>query len=57
MLPLRTYVISLGVGLVFGILYNLIRVPSPAPPVIALLGLLGIYLGIAFPCKAGMKSS
>ena len=37
--------ISFAVGLGIGILYGLIRVKSPAPPIIALLGLLGMVLG------------
>ena len=37
--------ISLGAGLVVGLLYYLVRVQSPAPPLIALAGLLGIVIG------------
>ncbi len=37
--------ISFLVGLGVGILYGLIRVKSPAPPIVALLGLLGMVLG------------
>ncbi len=37
--------ISFVVGLGVGILYGLIRVKSPAPPIVALLGLLGMVLG------------
>jgi XapX domain-containing protein len=44
MLP---YLISLVVGLVVGIIYGLLAVKSPAPPVIALMGLLGILAGEA----------
>jgi XapX domain-containing protein len=40
-----SYLISLGAGLVIGLLYNLVRVQSPAPPLIALAGLLGIVIG------------
>jgi XapX domain-containing protein len=39
------YVISLGVGFGVGILYWLLKVQSPAPPLIALAGLLGMVLG------------
>jgi XapX domain-containing protein len=35
------FVVGLGVG----VLYGLIRVKSPAPPIVALLGLLGMVLG------------
>lgn len=39
------YLVSLGVGLAVGAAYGLLHVRSPAPPVIALLGLLGMLLG------------
>ena len=39
------YLISLAAGFVVGLLYCLARVQSPAPPLIALAGLLGIVLG------------
>jgi XapX domain-containing protein len=42
---MRPYLISLVVGVAVGILYGLIRVRSPAPPAIALVGLLGILAG------------
>ncbi len=44
MLP---YLLSLAVGLGVGIIYGLLAVKSPAPPVIALIGLLGILAGEA----------
>jgi XapX domain-containing protein len=37
--------VSLLVGLGVGVIYGLIRVKSPAPPIIALLGLLGMVFG------------
>jgi XapX domain-containing protein len=40
-----SYLISLGAGFAVGLLYWLLRVQSPAPPLIALAGLLGIVLG------------
>jgi XapX domain-containing protein len=39
------YLISLAAGFAVGLLYSLVRVQSPAPPLIALVGLLGIVLG------------
>ena len=39
------YIISLGVGFGIGLLYWLLKVQSPAPPLIALAGLLGMVLG------------
>lgn len=41
------YVLSLGVGVGVGIIYGLVSVRSPAPPIIALLGLLGMLAGEA----------
>ena len=45
---MRVLLISFVVGLGVGILYGLIRVKSPAPPIVALLGLLGMVLGEQF---------
>lgn len=42
---MKFYLMSLGAGLLVGIIYSLLQVRSPAPPVIALVGLLGILLG------------
>ncbi|AZV79903.1 DUF1427 family protein [Parasedimentitalea marina] len=39
------YFLSLGVGLGIGVIYGLISVRSPAPPIIALLGLFGMLAG------------
>jgi XapX domain-containing protein len=40
-----TFLLSLLVGLGVGVLYAVLAVRSPAPPVIALLGLLGMVVG------------
>lgn len=42
---MKIYLMSLGAGLLVGVIYGLLGVRSPAPPLIALLGLLGILLG------------
>ena len=42
---MRTYLVSLGAGLLVGVVYSLLNVRSPAPPVVALVGLLGILVG------------
>ena len=42
---MNDYVISLLAGLGVGVLYGLIHVRSPAPPLIALVGLLGMVVG------------
>ena len=39
------FLISLAVGVLVGGLYALLRVRSPAPPLVALVGLLGIVIG------------
>lgn len=39
------YLISLGAGILAGLLYGLINVRSPAPPAIALIGLMGMLAG------------
>ncbi len=46
---MKAYVISLAAGLLVGVIYNLLSVRSPAPPVIALVGLLGILVGEQIP--------
>ena len=40
-----TYIISIGAGILVGIIYGLLNVRSPAPPAIALVGLLGMLIG------------
>ncbi|WP_043623175.1 XapX domain-containing protein [Ensifer sp. ZNC0028] len=42
---MKMYLLSLGAGLLVGVIYALLNVRSPAPPVIALIGLLGILIG------------
>jgi XapX domain-containing protein len=42
---MKVYLVSLGAGLLVGVVYSLLNVRSPAPPVVALIGLLGILLG------------
>jgi XapX domain-containing protein len=42
---MKGLLISFVVGLGVGVLYGLIRVKSPAPPIVALLGLLGMVIG------------
>jgi XapX domain-containing protein len=39
------FAISLGIGVLVGIAYGLLKVRSPAPPPVALVGLLGMLLG------------
>ncbi|EJM95616.1 XapX domain protein containing protein [Herbaspirillum sp. YR522] len=42
---MNSYLLSLAGGVLIGIFYALLRVRSPAPPGIALVGLLGMVLG------------
>ena len=42
---MKAYVLSLLAGILVGLVYSLIGVMSPAPPVVALVGLLGILAG------------
>jgi XapX domain-containing protein len=42
---MRVLLVSFAVGLGVGVIYGLIRVKSPAPPIVALLGLLGMVFG------------
>jgi XapX domain-containing protein len=42
---MKVLLISLVAGLGVGVLYGLIRVKSPAPPIVVLLGLLGMVIG------------
>jgi XapX domain-containing protein len=46
---MKAYVITLAVGLLVGMIYGFLNVRSPAPPVIALVGLLGILIGEQVP--------
>lgn len=46
---MKMYIVSLAVGLLVGLIYGFLNVRSPAPPVIALVGLLGILLGEQIP--------
>jgi XapX domain-containing protein len=42
---MKPYILSLAVGLLVGVIYSLMDVRSPAPPLVALVGLLGILAG------------
>jgi XapX domain-containing protein len=42
---MKVYLVSLAAGVLAGVLYGLLHVRSPAPPVIALVGLLGLLIG------------
>jgi XapX domain-containing protein len=42
---MKPYIISLAAGVLVGVVYSLLHVRSPAPPLVALVGLLGILGG------------
>ncbi|MFG6489258.1 XapX domain-containing protein [Roseateles sp. BYS78W] len=42
---MKLYLLSVAAGLLVGVIYALLHVKSPAPPAVALLGLLGIATG------------
>lgn len=42
---MKPYLISLAVGVLVGVIYSLLNVRSPAPPVVAIVGLLGMLIG------------
>lgn len=43
--------ISLAAGALIGVVYALLKVQSPAPPAVALVGLLGMVIGSALGGK------
>jgi XapX domain-containing protein len=42
---MKAMLISFAVGLLVGVIYAFLRVKSPAPPLVALTGLLGMVWG------------
>lgn len=42
---MKMYIFSLLAGVFVGVIYSLLNVRSPAPPLVALIGLLGILAG------------
>jgi XapX domain-containing protein len=45
----KLHLVSLAVGVLVGALYGAPNVRSPAPPVVALIGLFGILMGKQIP--------
>ncbi|KVL32203.1 XapX domain protein [Burkholderia territorii] len=43
---MEAYLSSLGAGLLIGVVYSVIKVRSPAPPLVALIGLAGMLIGV-----------
>jgi XapX domain-containing protein len=46
---MKMYIVSLAAGVLVGLIYGFLNVRSPAPPIIALVGLLGILVGEQLP--------
>jgi len=44
-LTLGSVALALGTGLAVGIVFSLVKVPSPAPPLLGLIGLIGMFAG------------
>jgi XapX domain-containing protein len=42
---MKMYALSLAAGLLVGVIYSLLNIRSPAPPLVALVGLLSILVG------------
>lgn len=42
---MKAYLVSLAAGVFVGLVYSVINVRSPAPPTVALVGLLGMLAG------------
>jgi XapX domain-containing protein len=42
---MKVYIVSLAAGVLVGLIYAMLQVRSPAPPAIALVGLLGMLVG------------
>ena len=54
---MSTGLISLAAGVLIGLMYAVLKVRSPAPPALALIGLLGMLAGAAFCHNFGLASS
>ncbi|TMN22127.1 DUF1427 family protein [Lentibacillus cibarius] len=42
---MRDFLLSLTGGLVVGVLFSLVKLPLPAPPLPGIFGMVGIFLG------------
>jgi XapX domain-containing protein len=40
-----TVLLAFGTGLVVGVVFSLVKLPSPAPPFLGLIGLMGMFIG------------
>jgi XapX domain-containing protein len=37
--------LAFGTGLAVGVVFSLVKLPSPAPPFLGLIGLVGMFIG------------
>jgi XapX domain-containing protein len=42
---LAAMALAFATGLVVGVAFSLVRLPSPAPPFLGLIGLIGMFIG------------
>lgn len=42
---LAAIALALGTGLAVGVVFSLVKLPSPAPPFLGLIGLVGMFVG------------
>jgi XapX domain-containing protein len=42
---LSSVLLAFGTGLAVGIVFSLVKLPSPAPPLLGLIGLAGMFVG------------
>jgi XapX domain-containing protein len=45
MVTVRALLLAFGTGLAVGVVFSLVRLPSPAPPFLGLIGLVGMFMG------------
>jgi XapX domain-containing protein len=44
-LSLGAVILALCTGLAVGIVFSMVKLPSPAPPLLGLIGLIGMFAG------------
>ena len=42
---LSAVLLAFGTGLAVGVIFSLVKLPSPAPPFLGLIGLTGMFIG------------
>ncbi|MGB6522254.1 MAG: DUF1427 family protein [Candidatus Cybelea sp.] len=42
---LSALLLAFGTGLAVGVVFSLVKLPSPAPPFLGLIGLVGMFVG------------